>query len=57
MPVIEVHVKPGEAIKADEPLITLESDKATLDVPVAAGWRWWREVKVKAGDKVSARAR
>ena len=33
VPVIEVFVKPGDMVKADEPLITLESDKATMDVP------------------------
>ena len=38
VPVIEVHVKPGDAVNADDPLVTLESDKATMDVrrrPVA----------------------
>ena len=52
VPVIEVHVKPGQAIKADETLITLESDKATLDVPAPADGVVG-EVKVKTGDKVS----
>ena len=37
VPVIEIHVKAGDAIKADDPLVTLESDKATMDVPAAAG--------------------
>ncbi|HYA37525.1 MAG TPA: biotin/lipoyl-containing protein, partial [Candidatus Methylomirabilis sp.] len=31
--VIEVMVKPGDVIKPEDPLITLESDKATMDVP------------------------
>ena len=52
VPVIEVHVKPGQAIKADETIITLESDKATLDVPAPADGIVG-EVKVKTGDKVS----
>jgi dihydrolipoamide dehydrogenase len=52
VPVIEVHVKPGQAIKADETIITLESDKATLDVPAPADGVVG-EVKVKTGDKVS----
>ena len=38
VPVIEVLVKAGDAVKADDPLVTLESEKATMDVPVAGGW-------------------
>ncbi len=50
--VIEVLVKPGDTIKVDSPLVTLESDKATMDVPSSdAGVI--KEVKVKVGDKVS----
>ncbi|MBK9083159.1 MAG: hypothetical protein IPL88_14290 [Rhizobiales bacterium] len=52
IPVIEIHVKPGQTIAAEEPLITLESDKATMDVPAPAGGVV-KEVKVKLGDKVS----
>ena len=33
IPVIEVLVKPGDVVKADDSLITLESDKATMEVP------------------------
>ncbi len=33
VPVIEIHVKVGDVIKADDPLVSLESDKATMDVP------------------------
>ena len=36
VPVIEVHVQPGARIAVDDTLITLESDKATMDVPAAA---------------------
>ena len=36
VPVIEVHVKPGDTVKAEDSLITLESDKATMDVPAPA---------------------
>jgi dihydrolipoamide dehydrogenase len=52
VPVIEVHVEPGAAVKVDDPLITLESEKATLEVPAAQGGTI-REVKVKVGDRVS----
>ena len=36
VPVIEIHVKAGDVVNADDPLITLESDKATMDVPAPA---------------------
>ncbi len=50
--VIEVLVKPGDSIKIDTPLLTLESDKATMDVP-SSDVGVVKEVKVKAGDKIS----
>lgn len=52
VPVIEVHVKAGDTIQAEEALITLESDKATMDVPAPVAGTV-KEVKVKVGDKVS----
>src|SRR5437773_1815120 len=52
VPVIEVFVKPGDVVKAEDSLITLESDKATMDVPSPAAGTV-KEVKVKVGDKVS----
>ena len=52
IPVIEIHVKPGDIIKAEDPLITLESDKATLEVP-APGAGTVAQVLIKLGDKVS----
>jgi pyruvate dehydrogenase E2 component (dihydrolipoamide acetyltransferase) len=52
VPVIEILVKPGEEVAAEAPLVTLESDKATMDVPAPAGGIV-REVLVKVGDKVS----
>ncbi|MGE0557662.1 MAG: dihydrolipoyllysine-residue acetyltransferase [Burkholderiales bacterium] len=52
IPVIEVLVKPGDAVKAEDPLVTLESDKATMDVPSPAAGTV-REVRLKVGDKVS----
>ena len=52
VPVIEVLVKPGDSIKAEDSLIVLESDKATIEVPSPfAGII--RELSVKVGDKVS----
>ncbi len=50
--VIEILVAPGDEIKAEEPLITLESDKATMDVPAPFGGVI-RKVTVKVGDKVA----
>ena len=46
VPVIEVLVKPGDVIKAEDALITLESDKATMDVPSPAGGTV-KEIKVE----------
>ncbi|WP_454735280.1 dihydrolipoyllysine-residue acetyltransferase [Cupriavidus necator] len=52
VPVIEVHVKPGDTINAEDAVVTLESDKATMDVPSPQGGVV-KEVKVKVGDNVS----
>ena len=52
IPIIEVLVKPGDTVKAEQPLITLESDKATMEVPSPIGGIV-QEVKAKLGDKVS----
>ncbi|MBS0243909.1 MAG: dihydrolipoyl dehydrogenase, partial [Proteobacteria bacterium] len=51
VPVIEIHVKVGDVIKAEDPLVTLESDKATMEVPAPEAGRV-AEVKVRIGDKV-----
>ena len=52
IPVIEILVKPGETVKKDQGLVTLESDKATMEVPAPfAGVV--AEIKVKVGDEVS----
>src|SRR6266705_355297 len=51
VPVIEVFVKPGDAVKAEDSLVTLESDKATMDVPAPTAGVV-KELKVKVGDKV-----
>ncbi len=50
--VIEVLVKPGDRIEPESPLITLETDKATMDVPATVAGVV-KEVKVKKGDRVS----
>jgi len=52
IPVIEVLVAPGETVAKDAPLVTLESDKATMEVPASAGGVV-KELRVKIGDKVS----
>jgi pyruvate/2-oxoglutarate dehydrogenase complex dihydrolipoamide acyltransferase (E2) component len=52
IPVIEVLVAPGDTVKKDDPLVTLESDKATMEVPASSAGTV-REIKVKVGDKVS----
>ncbi len=51
IPVIEVHVSPGDVIAAEDPLITLESDKATMDIPAPSAGTV-RELKVAVGDRV-----
>src|ERR671922_2428868 len=50
--VIEVLVKPGDAVSKEQSLITLESDKATMEIPSPAEGVV-KELKVKTGDKVS----
>src|ERR1700704_3281546 len=50
--VIELLVKPGDAVKAEQSLITVESDKASMEIPSShAGVV--KELKVKIGDKVA----
>jgi dihydrolipoamide dehydrogenase len=51
VPVIEVLVKPGDSVNKEDSLITLESDKATMEVP-SPETGVIREVKVKVGDKI-----
>ena len=52
VPIIDVLVKPGDVVEVDTPLITLETDKASMDVPSTAAGKV-AEVTVKRGDKVS----
>jgi pyruvate dehydrogenase E2 component (dihydrolipoamide acetyltransferase) len=52
VPVIEVQVSAGSVVAAEDSLITLESDKATFDVPSPAAGTV-KEIRIKAGDKVS----
>src|SRR5689334_18459893 len=52
VPVIEVLVKPGDSVKKEDPLITLESDKATMEVPAPQSGVV-KELRIRTGDKVS----
>jgi len=52
VPIIEVHVAPGDVVAAEDPIITLESDKATMDIPAPAAGTVG-EVTVRVGDRVS----
>ena len=54
VPVIEVFVKPGDVVKAEDSLVTLESDKATMDVPAPSAGTI-KELKVKL-EKLPAHA-
>jgi len=51
--VIEVHIANGDEISTEDPLVTIETDKAAMDVPAIVGGRI-ETVLVKVGDKVSA---
>ena len=52
VPIIEVQVKPGDVVKAEDPLVTLESDKATMDVPSPSAGKIVK-LLVGVGHKVS----
>jgi dihydrolipoamide dehydrogenase len=52
VPVIEIHVSPGDEISPEDPLVTLESDKATMDVPAPFAGTV-KQLRVKIGDRVS----
>jgi pyruvate dehydrogenase E2 component (dihydrolipoamide acetyltransferase) len=52
VPIIEILVSPGDTVAAEDPLVTLESDKATMDVPSPMEGVV-QEVKVSVGDSVS----
>ena len=52
VPVIEVLVEPGQEVAEEDPLVTLESDKATMDVPAPSAGVV-KEIKLKVGDRVS----
>jgi pyruvate dehydrogenase E2 component (dihydrolipoamide acetyltransferase) len=52
VPVIEIFVNVGDTVKAEDPLVSLESDKATMDVPAPRGGIV-KAIPVKVGDKVS----
>jgi len=52
IPIIEIMVKVGDSVKPEDPLVSLESDKATMEVPAPSAGTV-KELKVKLGDKVS----
>ena len=52
VPVIEIHVAPGDEVALEDPLVTLESDKATMDVPAPLAGVV-AQLGVKIGDRVS----
>ncbi|SOE95345.1 pyruvate dehydrogenase E2 component (dihydrolipoamide acetyltransferase) [Burkholderia sp. D7] len=52
VPVIEIYVKVGDTVKAEDPLVSLESDKATMDVPAPLSGVV-EEIRVKLGDTVN----
>ena len=52
VPIVEVHVKEGDPVNADDPLISLESDKATMEVPAPSAGIV-EKLLIKLGDKVS----
>ncbi len=52
VPIIDLYVKPGDTVALDDALVTLESDKATMDVPATVAGIV-KEVLVKLGDRVS----
>ena len=52
VPVIEVLVGPGDEVAVEDPLVVLESDKATMEVPSPAAGKV-SDLVVKVGDKVS----
>ena len=56
VPVIEILVSPGESVQAEDPLVTLESDKATMDVPAPFAGTV-KQLQVQIGDRVSEGSR
>ncbi len=52
IPIIEILVKPGDSVQPEDPLLALESDKATMEVPSPVAGVI-KDIKVKVGDKVS----
>ena len=52
VPVIEIHVAAGSEVSLDEPLLTIESDKATMDIPAETAGTV-TELRVAIGDRIS----
>src|SRR5918912_1980430 len=56
VPIIEIFVSPGDTVQAEDPLVTLESDKATIDVPAPFAGTV-KQLQVQVGDRVSEGSR
>ena len=56
VPVIEILVSPGDEVAVEDPLVTLESDKATMDVPAPVAGTV-KEIAISVGDRVSKGSR
>jgi pyruvate dehydrogenase E2 component (dihydrolipoamide acetyltransferase) len=52
VPIVEIHVKPGDPVNAEDSLITLESDKATMDVPAPSSGTL-EKLLVEVGDRAA----
>src|SRR5215469_16202091 len=52
VPIVEVHVREGDPVNAEDPLVTLESDKATMEVPAPTAGIV-EKILINRGDKVS----
>ena len=52
VPIIELHVQVGDQVNEEDPLVTLESDKATMDIPAPLAGQVV-EILIKIGDEVS----
>ena len=54
VPIIEIHVSSGDEVAVEDPLVTLESDKATMDVPAPRAAALWRGCTRRSGRRRQA---